>query len=520
MTAPLSCALLLLAASAWAEPAKLTVSTPRADDPRLAQTLQIVSRLFPPGFRSSFARSKDRIYVTYEADAWNPALPANEKAELLTRLKELWEAPAPAVPGAPAPAAAADPGFLQAAGDAAKAYETLASLLQTAQGQSRGYDNASRAGDEGGSAVYATPGGQKTFVFSAPRPKPKPGEPPLDNGLRGVPHAAEIVAATARARDALGVEVDPLIVRALIEAKSGFAREAKAKGRNVNLMLVDAGSAKWAGVEGDIMDPAVNIDAGTRILAKHIEFFGADQLDRALAAFQLGRKPVVEHGGIPQDAQVKLLLAGFHKALSGHARERGLPSPVVTVKPKSTPTIVARQVREKVAEAMKPAKDGIPMRKYRPQINKYAEMHGIDPDLLMALLHKENDTADRTRVSKKGAKGIAQFMPKTANWLKVDPLNDEQAIEGAARYLKILRNYDFIEARGPGRNVFAVAGYNCGEGNIEKTLVGCQERGEPLRIPNFTETVNYVTIIFDTHHRLTGKKTDYERWLPPRDGQD
>ena len=40
------------------------------------------------------------------------------------------------------------------------------------------------------------------------------------------------------------------------------------------------------------------------------------------------------------------------------------------------------------------------------------------------------------RLSTSGAIGIAQFLPETAEDLGIDPLNTDQAIEGAARYLR------------------------------------------------------------------------------------
>jgi soluble lytic murein transglycosylase-like protein len=65
------------------------------------------------------------------------------------------------------------------------------------------------------------------------------------------------------------------------------------------------------------------------------------------------------------------------------------------------------------------------------------------------------------KVSNAGAEGIAQFMPRTARMLKIDPLNPEQAIDAQAKYLRM--NYDRF---GTWRK--ALMAYNWGSGNLIK----------------------------------------------------
>jgi soluble lytic murein transglycosylase-like protein len=86
------------------------------------------------------------------------------------------------------------------------------------------------------------------------------------------------------------------------------------------------------------------------------------------------------------------------------------------------------------------------------------------PDLLLGrLLYQESryrpDIISGATVSSAGALGIAQFMPSTAADLGIDPLNPQQAIYGAARYLRTLYNQT-----GSWSN--ALAAYNWGVGNV------------------------------------------------------
>ena len=84
-------------------------------------------------------------------------------------------------------------------------------------------------------------------------------------------------------------------------------------------------------------------------------------------------------------------------------------------------------------------------------------------------------------VSRKGAEGIAQFMPRTADWRGLaDPFDPIEALRNSASYLRDLRNRF-------GNLGLAAAGYNAGPGRVSAWLAG--QRGLP------SETRNYVAII-------------------------
>src|ERR1700733_12971938 len=84
-------------------------------------------------------------------------------------------------------------------------------------------------------------------------------------------------------------------------------------------------------------------------------------------------------------------------------------------------------------------------------------------------------------VSKKGAQGIAQFMPATADWRGlIDPFDPIEALKNSASYLHDLKTQF-------GNLGLAAAGYNAGPARVSAWLAG--RRGLPA------ETRNYVAII-------------------------
>jgi hypothetical protein len=84
-------------------------------------------------------------------------------------------------------------------------------------------------------------------------------------------------------------------------------------------------------------------------------------------------------------------------------------------------------------------------------------------------------------VSSKGAQGIAQFMPRTADWHGLaDPFNPIEALKHSANYLRELREKF-------GNLGLAAAGYNAGPGRVSEWLAGARA------LPG--ETRNYVAVI-------------------------
>jgi soluble lytic murein transglycosylase-like protein len=103
--------------------------------------------------------------------------------------------------------------------------------------------------------------------------------------------------------------------------------------------------------------------------------------------------------------------------------------------------------------------------------------NGVDPLLLYSVMHQESSFKSRA-ISPKGARGLMQLMPGTAARFGVTSIFEpRQNIEGGARYLR------FLLDRFDGDVNLALAGYNAGEGAVEKY---------GWRVPPYAETQEYV----------------------------
>jgi len=125
---------------------------------------------------------------------------------------------------------------------------------------------------------------------------------------------------------------------------------------------------------------------------------------------------------------------------------------------------------------------------------------GVDPDLFLRVMYTENRGKQGPR-SKKGAIGLMQLMPGTAEMLGIDPFDPIDNARGGARYLKQqLEEFQSVP--------LALAAYNAGPGNVKKYG----------GVPPFEETRNYVAMIYDvnTNEILPSMNDFYTR----KEGED
>ena len=106
-----------------------------------------------------------------------------------------------------------------------------------------------------------------------------------------------------------------------------------------------------------------------------------------------------------------------------------------------------------------------------------ARKHGVPEDLFLRLVQQESGW-NPGAVSPKGATGLAQLMPDTARFLRVDINDPHQNLEGGAKYLAMMYG-KFGNWR------HALAAYNAGPLAVEK-------HGG---VPPYAETKNYVKVI-------------------------
>jgi soluble lytic murein transglycosylase-like protein len=115
-------------------------------------------------------------------------------------------------------------------------------------------------------------------------------------------------------------------------------------------------------------------------------------------------------------------------------------------------------------------------REFEPMIESSAREFGVDTSLVKAVIHAESGYNPQA-VSNKGAMGLMQLMPKTAQDLKVDNcFNPSQNIRGGVKYLRFL--LDTFK----GDVQLAVAAYNAGLSRVAKYG----------GVPPYEETRNYV----------------------------
>lgn len=94
-------------------------------------------------------------------------------------------------------------------------------------------------------------------------------------------------------------------------------------------------------------------------------------------------------------------------------------------------------------------------------IRSVAAMEGLDPELSMNQCAAES-SFEPDAVSRCGAQGLFQLMPKTAQYLRVkDPFDWIQNVIGGLHYMGVLlRKYSDTRK--------AYAAYNCGPGRLDR----------------------------------------------------
>ena len=104
-----------------------------------------------------------------------------------------------------------------------------------------------------------------------------------------------------------------------------------------------------------------------------------------------------------------------------------------------------------------------------------ADKYGLPRQLVRSVISNESDFQPRA-VSPKGAIGLMQLMPATAEALGADPRDPAQNVDAGTRYLRdLLEKYD-------GGLWHALAAYNAGPGAVDKYQ----------GVPPYPETINYI----------------------------
>lgn len=132
----------------------------------------------------------------------------------------------------------------------------------------------------------------------------------------------------------------------------------------------------------------------------------------------------------------------------------------------------------KVIDAALPRYRGNYRGAYLADAKAAARRHNVPEDLFLRLVQQESGW-NPGAVSPKGATGLAQLMPGTAELLGVNINDPQENLDGGARYLRMM--YDKF-----GSWRLALAAYNAGPQAVEK------HDG----IPPYDETKNYVRVVY------------------------
>ncbi len=117
-----------------------------------------------------------------------------------------------------------------------------------------------------------------------------------------------------------------------------------------------------------------------------------------------------------------------------------------------------------------------------------AARHNVDPNLVRAVVKVESNF-NSNAVSRTGAMGLMQLMPKTARELRVkNPFDAQQNVDAGVRHLKyLLENYN-------GDVNLTLAAYNAGEGAVRRSA----------GVPHIAETQDYVRKITNLYYGGSG----------------
>ena len=128
-----------------------------------------------------------------------------------------------------------------------------------------------------------------------------------------------------------------------------------------------------------------------------------------------------------------------------------------------------------------------PVRSYDDLIKLASRRHGVPAALVKAVIHAESAFNPRA-VSPKGAMGLMQLMPATAQLLGVaKPFHVSQNVQGGTRYLRSLHDRY-------GSWTHTLAAYNAGPSAVD------HYRG----VPPYAETRQYVKRVLSYYRRYHG----------------
>ena len=209
-----------------------------------------------------------------------------------------------------------------------------------------------------------------------------------------------------------------------------------------------------------------------RFLAIFLSFSAA--WSGEFAVFSSGARLRIDRHEMVDGTKLRLYTGGGFTELSpseirGFEPDDAVPAASIPGTPQSAPT----------APPAGPAIQTTPERLSPEQLaDRAADKYGLPRQLVRSVMAAESGFAPNA-VSPKGAVGLMQLMPATAQILGADPRDPAQNVDAGARYLRdLLVKYN-------GGLWHALAAYNAGPGAVDKYGA----------IPPYRETIEYINRI-------------------------
>lgn len=159
----------------------------------------------------------------------------------------------------------------------------------------------------------------------------------------------------------------------------------------------------------------------------------------------------------------------------------------------------AKRLKGTFSRAPRPSEPPAPRatpEEYLTWIEHSANRYNVPAALVRAIMHAESNFDPRA-LSAKGASGLMQLMPATAEEMYVRDIFDaRENIEGGTRYLRVLAN------RFDGDLVKMIAAYNAGPEAVVR------HRGQ---VPPFSETQAYVRKVLQLYYRYKDNSAELAR---------
>ena len=178
----------------------------------------------------------------------------------------------------------------------------------------------------------------------------------------------------------------------------------------------------------------------------------------------------------PAGAQIYAGTSGSGAVVLSNFQSSETPDVVIAAPNEPRPFVPLAEAKAAPAAPAAPL-DEHRVAQFKPMIQKVAQETSVPPQLLHAVVAVESGY-DARAVSRKGAQGLMQLMPQTAQRFGVrnafDPLEN---LRGGALYLKWLLDYFNGDLK------LALAGYNAGENEVVRA---------GYKIPPIKETRDYV----------------------------